>query len=133
MMEYRNARHIGQNRIDCEINHPTLGWIPYTCDGTEDGEQFDNKELYARLDADSATVAYIPPTQEELDAVMAKQVRKQRDFILATKVDPMVSNPLRWSALTADQQTAWADYRRALLDITQQAGFPNDVVWPTAP
>ena len=132
-MEYRNAKHIGQNRIDCEIDHPVLGWIPYTCDGTEDGEQFDNKELYARLDADPDTAPYIPPTQEELDAIAAKRVRKQRDFILATQVDPLISNPLRWGDMTAERQQAWADYRRALLDIPQQPGFPNDVVWPILP
>jgi hypothetical protein len=132
-MEYRNAKHIGQNRIDCEINHPSLGWIPFTCDVTDTGADFDSVELYARLEADPDTAAYIPPTQEELDAVMAKQVRKQRDFIFATKVDPMVSNPLRWAALTAEQQQAWADYRIALLDVPQQAGFPNDVIWPVPP
>jgi len=132
-MEYRNAKHIGQNRIDCEINHPDLGWIPFTCDAAKAGEQFDNKELYARLEADPDTAPYVPPTQEELDAMTAKQVRSQRNFILATEVDPMVSNPLRWNALSADQQQAWADYRIALLDVPQQAGFPNDVVWPTAP
>ena len=132
-MEYRNAKHIGQNRIDCEIDHPTLGWIPYTCDGTEDGEQFDNKELYARLDADPDAAPYIPPTQEELDAIAASNVRRQRDFILTTKVDPMVSNPLRWATMTADQQQAWADYRIALLDVPQQAGFPQTVIWPVAP
>jgi hypothetical protein len=132
-MEYRNAKHIGQNRIDCEINHPVYGWIPYTCDGTEDGEQFDNKELYARLGADPATAAYTPPTQDELDAVTAEKVRSARNFILTTQVDPMVSNPLRWAALSADQQQAWADYRIALLNVPQQAGFPQTVIWPVAP
>lgn len=28
-------------------------------------------------------------------------------------------------------QAAWATYRQALRDITAQAGFPNDIVWPT--
>ena len=28
---------------------------------------------------------------------------------------------------------AWATYRQALRDITDQAGFPNEVVWPTKP
>ena len=29
--------------------------------------------------------------------------------------------------------TAWATYRQALRDITDQAGFPNDINWPTQP
>jgi hypothetical protein len=28
---------------------------------------------------------------------------------------------------------AWATYRQALRDVTKQAGFPHDVVWPTKP
>jgi hypothetical protein len=132
-MEYRNSKHIGQNRIDCEINHPTLGWVPFTCDAREVGEQFDNKELYRRLNADPATAAYVPPTQEEVNAAAEKQVRLQRDRILAVVVDPLVSNPLRWADLSVEQQEAWADYRRALLDVPQQSGFPTNVTWPIKP
>ena len=60
-------------------------------------------------------------------------VRKTRDNILITLVDPIISNPLRWADMTAEQQAAWAAYRTALLDITDQTGFPNNVVWPTKP
>ena len=67
------------------------------------------------------------------DERAAKKARKQRDAILSAEVDPIVSNPLRWAALTAEQQQAWADYRQALLDIPQQAGFPHDIIWPTKP
>lgn len=132
-MEYRNAKHIGQNRIDCEINHPELGWIPFTCDPEDTGAQFDVAELHGRMAADPDAVPYIPPTQEELDAIAAKQVRSQRDFILATQVDPMVSNPLRWAAMTAERQAAWEYYRLSLLDVPQQSGFPQTVIWPVAP
>jgi hypothetical protein len=67
----------------------------------------------------------IPPTADE--------VRAQRNSILATSVDPLAGNILRWNDLNAERQQAWADYRRALLDIPQQAGFPENVIWPTAP
>lgn len=30
-------------------------------------------------------------------------------------------------------KTSWATYRQELRDITQQSGFPYDVVWPTPP
>lgn len=78
-------------------------------------------------------LTWVPPTQEKLNEVAEDRVREQRDNILATVVDPLVSNPLRWADLTADQQQAWADYRRALLDVPQQAGFPSNVAWPTQP
>lgn len=132
-MNYRNAKKLANNRIDCEIEHEKFGWIPFTCDPNDTGALFDAAALHATMDADPATEAYVPPTQEELDAAAAQNVRAQRDRLLATQVDPIVSNPLRWADLSAEQQQAWATYRRALLDITSQSGFPQDVVWPAAP
>jgi len=35
--------------------------------------------------------------------------------------------------LTAEEQTAWANYRQALRDITTQPGFPTDIIWPERP
>lgn len=132
-MNYRNAKRLANGWIDCEIEHETFGWIPFTCDPSDTGAVFDVAALHAQMDADPATAAYIPPTQAELDAVAAAGVRAHRDYLLATEVDPVVSNPLRWADLSAEQQAAWATYRRALLDITAQAGFPHDIVWPVAP
>ena len=58
--------------------------------------------------------------------------RKKRDALLID-LDTIVNNPLRWAALTQEQQTAYATYRQALLDVPQQSGFPTDIVWPTLP
>ena len=72
----------------------------------------------------------------DLEAETAKaadQVRSARDYRLATEVDPVVMNPLRWADLTPTQQQAWADYRTALLNVPQQPGFPHEVVWPEKP
>jgi hypothetical protein len=76
---------------------------------------------------------WIAPSQVDVDAHQAWIVRETRSAILAQVVDPLVSNPLRWADMTAEKQGAWATYRRALLDISQQSGFPHDVVWPVAP
>lgn len=133
MMNYRNAKRLANGWIDCEIEHETHGWIPFTCDPSDTGALFNTAELHATMEADPATAAYVQPTQEELDAAAAAGVREQRDYLLATQVDPIVSNPLRWADLSAEKQAAWAAYRRALLDITAQAGFPHSVEWPQKP
>lgn len=73
------------------------------------------------------------PTQQWLDETKAAEVRKIRDQKLKFIVDPIVSNPLRWADMTAVQQQRVKDYRQALLDITDQTGFPHNVVWPTEP
>jgi len=132
-MQYRNAQRTDSHVIDCEINSPVHGWVPFTCNRDDKGALFDVVDLYDRMNADPATKPYIPPTQAELDAIAAQDVRAKRDRILATVVDPLVSNPLRWADMTPATQQAWADYRRALLDVPQQVGFPNAVDWPTQP
>ena len=59
-------------------------------------------------------------------------VRDVRDALLL-ELDAYVSNPLRWADLTSDKQVEWATYRQALLNVPQQAGFPQTVTWPTEP
>ena len=133
-MNYRNAKYINDSGwIDCEIEHPDYGWIPYTLDPADTDMTIDNDDLLAAMSANGDVAAYVPPTQAELDAQAAANVRAERDMKLATEVDPIAGNALRWAALTAEQQQAWADYRQALLDIPQQSGFPHDVVWPIKP
>jgi hypothetical protein len=130
-MNYRNPVFIENGWIDCEIEHPVHGWTPFTCDPNDTGAQFDTAALFAKMQPHAAP--YVPPTQEELDAMAAAGIRAERDYRLATEVDPIAGNALRWATLTAEQRQAWADYRQALLDVPQQASFPHDVVWPTKP
>lgn len=61
----------------------------------------------------------------------ASQVREKRMYLLRTEVDAI--NPMRWETLTTEQQQAWRDYRQALLDVTEQEGFPWTVEWPEPP
>ena len=131
--EVRNAASLQSDnlRMDVEINHPTHGWIPYTLDPSDTDMTVNNDELLELIGSDYA--AYVAPTQEELDAALAASIRGQRNNLLATEVDPLVTNSLRWAELTEAQQAAWTQYRRDLLDITSQTGFPTDITWPTKP
>lgn len=130
--EVRNAVSLQSDnlRMDVEINHPQYGWIPYTLDPADTDTTIDNDAVMALIGDDFA--AYVPPTQAELDAAVAAQVRADRDGRL-TEVDAIAGNALRWAALDADTQAAWSAYRQALLDVPQQAGFPHDITWPTKP
>ena len=132
-MRYRNARYIDATRIDCEIKHPAHGWIPYTLDPSDTDMTVNNNDLLAVMTQNGDVAAYVPPTQEELDARGAATVRLERDIKLEQEVDPIAGNALRWAALTEEQRQAWAAYRLALLDVPQQAGFPHDVTWPEVP
>lgn len=131
--EVRNAQSMNAANtvIDVEINHPKFGWIPYLLTDYDTDTTIDNDAVMALIGTDFA--AYVPPTQAELDAAASAGVRGQRDGILATVVDPIVSNPLRWAEMSEAQQAEWSAYRTALLNITTQAGFPHNVTWPTKP
>jgi len=131
--QIRNAASVQADnaRMNVEINHPDYGWIPYTLDPDDTDNTINNDEVMALIG--SNFTAYVAPTQAELDSETAANVRAERDDILATVVDPMVSNPLRWSDLSSDKQTEWSQYRTNLLNVPQQAGFPNSITWPTEP
>ena len=131
--EVRNAasQNAANTIMDVEINHPDYGWIPYLLTDYDTDTTIDNDAVMALIGDNFA--AYVPPTQEELDAEAALDARGYRDMLLATEVDPMVTNPLRWADLTEVKQAEWTTYRTALLNITDQAGFPHNVVWPTKP
>ena len=133
-MLYRNAKIINEKGwVNCEINHPEFGWIPYTLDPADTDKTINNDDLLADMAANGDVAAYVPPTQEELDAEAANAVRQERDFKLTNEVDPLAGNALRWAALSPEQQQAWADYRQALLDVPEQEGFPHNVIWPVKP
>ena len=131
--EVRNARSMNAENtcIDVEINHPEHGWIPYSLTDFDEDTAVDNNAVMALIGSNFE--AYVPPTQEELDAQAATAVRAQRNSILANEVDPIVSNPLRWADMTTEEQNAWSQYRTDLLNVPQQAGFPENVTWPTKP
>jgi len=130
--EVRNAVSLQSDnlRMDVEINHPQHGWIPYTVDPADTDMTINNDDVMALIGTDFA--AYVAPTQAELDAELAAEVRADRDGRL-TEVDAIAGNALRWAALDAETQALWATYRQALLNVPQQSGFPNTVTWPTEP
>ena len=131
--EVRNAQSLNAENtwFDVEINHPEHGWIPYTLDPDDTDMTVDNSVLLGLIGSDYA--AYVAPTQAELDAELAASLRAERNQKLAEEVDPIVTNPLRWAELTDAKQAEWTQYRTDLLNLPDQAGFPNTVTWPTKP
>ena len=131
--EVRNAQSLNAENtwFDVEINHPEHGWIPYGLDPDDTDMTVDNSVLLGLIGSDYA--AYIAPTQAELDAELAANLRGQRDQKLVQEVDPIVTNPLRWAELTDAKQAEWTQYRTDLLNLPAQSGFPNTVTWPTKP
>lgn len=120
--------------------HPTLGYWETISDPTDEvvaSYEEGTIEVPVRPTEISTwnteTNAWNEPSVEELDALKARDIRDLRNYYLDTNVDRVVSNPLRWSSMSAEQQEVYTTYRQALLDISTQVGFPTSVVWPTPP
>lgn len=107
--------------IDCEINHPEYGWIPFTASPDDDREY--GRELFEQLSVGTVKPADAGALAEEQDRV-ARERRttelKESDWTQLPDV------PLE----TTD---AWSLYRQALRDITEQPGYPSTIVWPQKP
>lgn len=67
------------------------------------------------------------------EAVSWILLRIKRDDLLSSVVDPVVSNHLRWGAMSPAAQEAYAVYRQALLDLPTNTADPRDVIWPDRP
>ena len=61
-MEFRNARFNQYGTIDCEINDPQFGWIPFTA-SPDDIYSVGHEVFEAAKDT---AAPYIPPTPEEI-------------------------------------------------------------------
>jgi hypothetical protein len=63
------------------------------------------------------------------DAAKAKEVRSQRDRLLAETDWIVIMHTEKGTNIPA----GWEIYRQSLRDITSQPGFPHNVTWPTKP
>lgn len=61
----------------------------------------------------------------------AGKARRTRNILLRKYIDTM--NPIRWDSFSQEKKQQWIQYRQNLLDIPQQSGFPNNIIWPTMP
>jgi hypothetical protein len=134
-MNYRNAVKFDEDYIDCEIEHPFYGWIPFTCYKYDKGTDIDVRSLYDRMESDPNLIILEKPimSEEMIKKNYEDEIRHKRNILLSKYVDPLVSNPLRWNDISSEKKYRIVEYRRKLLDITKQPEFPYSVEWPDIP
>lgn len=59
-MQIRNPKHNASGGIDCEIEHPSFGWIPFTA-SPSDAEELGRQIYAAALAGDFGEIAPAPP------------------------------------------------------------------------
>ena len=60
-MQFRNPIFTSTGAIDCEINHPVYGWIPFTAVAGDTGAEFDVDAMLAEIIAAGNIVPYVAP------------------------------------------------------------------------
>jgi len=92
-MEYRNPIFTASGAIDCEINHPVYGWIPFTAD-PNDVEPIGAEVFNA---AKAAAAPYVAPpeppapTDDELRTI----AEAKRQAAYQAEADPLF---FQWQA-----------------------------------
>ena len=85
-MEIRNAIYNAFGTIDCEINHPKLGWIPFTA-SPDDSEEI-GREVHAQIIAGAAgaVASYVAPsTSSEQKASEARSYLASTDWYVVRR------------------------------------------------
>jgi len=104
----------------------------YVWNGTEWTLEQNTSEIerfgFTLDDFSDAPVPNMPaynPDERQLEQE-ADEARTQRDALLSQSDWTQVPD-------APVDQTAWAEYRQALRDLPQQAGFPTEITWPQIP
>jgi hypothetical protein len=71
-MQYRNAQYNAFGTIDCEINHPVYGWIPFTAD-PKDVEPLGKQVFDAAKGKAAAYIAPPPPPEPTPEETLAAE------------------------------------------------------------
>ena len=67
----------------------------------------------------------------QVDRTRTEWAARDRRQGLFQAVDQV--SPMWWAAMTADQQAGTAAYRQAIIDLTDQPGWPEIIAYPAKP
>lgn len=140
-MELRNPVFTADGAIDCEINHPQFGWIPFTAD-PEDIEPLGRAVHAVALEMNPAP--YVPPTPEETLAAARSEASASRLALcmalrrtgILTAPEAAMAARGEWIAAFAaagdDAMIEWAGSQAFARTGAQLAHLQATLGWPDA-
>lgn len=118
--------------IDDEGNLPTGEALTQYLSGFIPTWHFERQQRLANGVSNASAIAALvepepvmPPTAEQL--AIAARARRDDELRLSDWTQTLDA------PLSELEKAAWAQYRQALRDLPQQAGFPASVSWPLSP
>ena len=108
-MEFRSAQKIEGGAIDCEVNHPIHGWIPFTAIAGDTGAEFDVDDLISRMSPIAADIVPIP--QSVIDAQIIEQDNNEARGFLQSTDWYVIRNQETGAAIPVDVVAARASAR----------------------
>lgn len=124
-------RNVSGLRYMSPENLKKLGWLPYVV-VDNGGEVLDSTTVKVETSRVVETRVYRKKTADEI----AKELEEKKVLVRNDRTQRLTAcdwTQLADAPLTSTQKTAWANYRQALRDVPEQAGFPAAVTWPEAP
>jgi len=116
-MEYRNAvyTNVESTRVDCEINSPEHGWIPYTLDPSDTDMTIDNDALSSSMTLNNDVGSYVAPTDAEVAAAAQAVINIESLAYLASTDWYVTRFTESGVAVPADVTQARTDARLAII------------------
>lgn len=85
-------------------------------------------DIYLKLKISDGDLFWVDTiTQEQRTKIKSDEVKQERNMLL------FESDWTQLADVPSETKEKWKQYRQALRDITDQPGYPFDIVWPQAP
>lgn len=138
MIDFKNYTHdlmvsAIHSMLGSALIHGRDFWVAHPISratGEQDGEPFIaawNSDV-PQPSADDVRKHFLDNERE----LRATRIRSYRDEALLNS-DGRADAPADAPESTKEKAAAWAEYRAALRDVTNQPGFPFDINWPALP
>ena len=129
-MQFQNAVYMNAERtcFDVDVTLDDGTKLPYTFNTSINDVAPVFQEIKEAFERGEIQVSDYVPTVIP-DEVLAFEIRDRRNDLL-TETDYLMQPDY---PISEETRTALKAYRQALRDITNQEGFPKEVVWPEKP
>ena len=123
-MQIRSAKYNKSGTVDCEIDHPVHGWIPFTASPSDVEKR--GRDIFSELSSGGRIAPYVAPPLPTAEEVLASKrsaaVLTRREFFQALDIAGLYDSVM---SLKTDPATP----RATIIDLETAATFERN--WPT--